>query len=248
MNASVSQKTPQCAVILVAAGKGTRLGGDVPKQFLPLGGRPLFTHSLDLFMSLPFVTEVALVLPADTPADAWGGLIASYGERLVRAVGGARRQDSVAAGLEALRRPCDVALVHDAARPFVQGENVERLAWAAMRTGGGLLAMRSADTVKQARQEPDGPCVAGTLDRETIWLAQTPQAIRADLVPRAIAAFRDPANTVTDEASLLEQWGVPVRLVESSSLNFKVTHPEDFAKAEAILAGRERAANGAVRD
>ena len=235
-------------MILVAAGKGTRLGTDMPKQFLPLGGRPLFTHSLDLFMSLPFVTEVALVLPAAVSPETWGGLPGDYGGRLVIANGGDRRQDSVAAGLAALRLPYDVALVHDAARPFVQGENVERLARAAMYSGGGLLAMRSADTVKRAMSGPGAPCVAETLDRETIWLAQTPQAIRADLVPRAIAAFRDPANTVTDEASLLEQWGVPVTLVESSSLNFKVTHPEDFAKAEAILAWRTGAATEALRD
>lgn len=211
----------------------------MPKQFLPLGGRPLFTHSLDCFIGLPFVTEVALVLPQATSPEAFSDTLAPYGDRLICAIGGARRQDSVAAGLAALSRPYDVALVHDAARPFVQGEAVKRLAHAAMETGGGLLAMRSADTVKRATADPGTPRVAETLDRETIWLAQTPQAIRGDLVPRATQAFRDPENTVTDEASLLEQWGVPVTLVESSSLNFKVTHPEDFAKAEAILAWRQ---------
>jgi 2-C-methyl-D-erythritol 4-phosphate cytidylyltransferase len=189
-------------------------------------------------MDLPFVSEVALVLPEATSPGEWGDLLSPYGDRLICTVGGARRQDSVAAGLAVLRWPYDVALVHDAARPFVKGENVARLAQATLFSGGGLLAMRSADTVKRAMSGPGCPCVAETLDRETIWLAQTPQAIRADLVPRAIEAFRDPANTVTDEASLLEQWGVPVTLVESSSLNFKVTHPEDFAKAEAILAWR----------
>ena len=146
-----------------------------------------------------------------------------------------RRQDSVAAGLAALGEPYDVALVHDAARPFPDPADIDRLAREVQRAGGGLLAMRSPDTVKRAG--PTGR-VTQTLDRAAIWLAQTPQAIRADLVPRAIEALRA-EETVTDEATLLEQWGVEVVLVESSARNFKITHERDLAWAEAWLAANE---------
>jgi 2-C-methyl-D-erythritol 4-phosphate cytidylyltransferase len=219
--------------VLVAAGKGLRLGAPMPKQFLPLEGRPLFSYSLRLFDSLPFVSQIVLVLPEGGVPPEQEGELARVRKPLACVTGGARRQDSTAAGLAALSEHYDVALVHDAARPFPEPAAVEALVKKTMECGGGLLAMPSPDTVKRAA--PDGT-VAETIDRSTIWLAQTPQAIRADLVGRAIAAFRDPACNVTDEASLLELWGVRVALVESSSQNFKVTRPADLASAEAILA------------
>jgi len=231
MNAS--PPTPRAGVVLVAAGKGERLGQATPKQFLLLAGRPLFSYSLHLFDALPFVTRIVLVVP---PA----GLPSGQADELERlrhpwavVTGGRRRQDSVAAGLAALGAPFDVALVHDAARPFPNPEDIERLVHATARTGGGLLAMRSPDTVKRAA--PGGNVVAETLDRAAIWLAQTPQAIRADLVARAIEALRSDLD-VTDEVSLLEQWGIEVALVESSGRNFKVTHADDLAWAESLLA------------
>ena len=147
--------------------------------------------------------------------------------------GGARRQDSVANGLAALTVPYDVALVHDAARPFPDPEAVARLATLTVATGGGLLAAPATDTVKRADGEGR---VAETLDRNGIWLAQTPQAIRADLVGRAIADLRSPGLEVTDEAALLERWGVPVALVDGGAGNFKVTRPADLRLAEALVA------------
>lgn len=227
---------PRAGVVLVAAGKGVRLGAPIPKQFLLLADRPLFSYSLRLFDSLPFLSQIVVVIPElGIPREQQGELdLVSH--PLVCVPGGARRQDSVAAGLAALSEPYDVALVHDAARPFPEPEAIERLIEVTLRTGGGLLALRSADTVKRADA---AGFVAETIDRSTIWLAQTPQAIRADLVPRAIAAFRDPGQTVTDEASLLEQWGIPVALVESPARNFKITTPADLAHAEAILAAQE---------
>lgn len=231
---------PRAAVILVAAGKGLRLGAPVPKQFLLLEGRPLFSYSLHLFDSLDFVTQIVMVTPDEGVPDEQRGELDLVRKPLRCVPGGARRQDSSAAGLAAITEPYDVALVHDAARPFPEPEAIARLVERTMECGGGLLAVPSPDTVKRAA--PDGT-VAETIDRSTIWLAQTPQAIRADLAPRAIAAFRDPACNVTDEASLLEMWGVRVALVESSSQNFKVTRPADLASAEAILARmREQAA------
>ncbi|MCE5228193.1 2-C-methyl-D-erythritol 4-phosphate cytidylyltransferase [bacterium] len=218
---------------IVAAGKGVRFGEAVPKQFLTLGDRPVFAHSLRLFDQLPFVNEIVLVVPCD------GGLPANcrkWIDELARpaqcVAGGTRRQESVANGLAAMRAGYEVALVHDAARPFPDPEAIAQLARAAADCGGGLLAARSPDTVK--RSNADGR-VAETLDRDTIWLAQTPQAIRADLVPRAILELNRPEIDVTDEAALLERWGVPVALVESSIHNFKITRAEDLAYAESIL-------------
>lgn len=224
---------PRAGVVLVAAGKGERLGAPIPKQFLPLEGHPVFSYSLRLFDSLSFVTQIAIVLPpTGIPGDQRHEL-EGLSHPLACVPGGRRRQDSVAAGLAALTEPYDVALVHDAARPFPDPADIANLIKLTMQTGGGLLAMHSPDTVKRAA--PDGT-VAETLDRNSIWLAQTPQAIRADLVPRAIESFRCADLDVTDEAGLLEQWGIPVALVESSMRNLKITRPDDLVWARAILA------------
>lgn len=232
---SSKNHNPNTAVVVVAAGRSARLGGSVPKQFLMLAGRPLFSYSLGVFDALAFVSEIVLVLPGGKVPEAYAGEL--EGRRLpIRCVaGGARRQDSAAEGLAALCGAYDVALVHDAARPFPEPKAIERLVAAAMESGGGLLAMHCADTVKRANAQRQ---VAETLDRESIWLAQTPQAIRADLVARAVEAFRRTDVEVTDEAALLEMWGVPVALVESTANNFKITTPEDLARASAILATR----------
>ena len=248
--------------MLVAAGRGERLGAGAPKQFRALAGRPLFAHSLRLFDALAWVERIALVLPpGGLPADLRDELTLLRHE--VRCVeGGARRQDSVAAGLAALCEPAaglpstsslqppasslEVVLVHDVARPFAEPALIERLARVALESGGGLLAARAADTVKRARAgagELGGPPrVAETLDRRTIWLAQTPQAIRGDLVARAIAELRRPDLDVTDEAMLLESWGIEVALVESPPENFKITTAADFARAAALMSDPTRAA------
>ena len=228
-----SSQPPRVAAVLVAAGEGRRLGDPLPKQFLMLGGRPLFSYSLRLFDALDWVTQIVLVLPESGLPPEQRSELEGLAHSLTTVGGGPRRQDSAAAGLAALSAPFDVALVHDVARPFPDPADIERLDCAAMQTGGALLAAHCPDTVKRASE--DG-AVAETLDRRRIWLAQTPQAIRADLVPRAIQAMRS-GPTVTDEAELLEQWGVEVALVESPARNFKITHPDDLARAEALLAG-----------
>lgn len=219
-------------MVIVAAGRGVRFGDATPKQFLMLADRPVFAHSLRLFNQIPFVSEIVLVVPRE------GGLPDEQ-RRWLRNTrieakcvpGGTRRQESVANGLAALSGIYKVALVHDAARPFPDPAAIAKLARAAAECGGGLLAARSPDTVKRSGV---GDRVAETLPRETIWLAQTPQAIRADLVARAIEEFNRPEIEVTDEAALLECWGVPVALVESSIQNFKITRAADLVYAESL--------------
>ncbi len=225
---------PRVAVVIVAAGRGERLGELTPKQFLPLAGRPVFSYSLRFFGGLPFVVEIALVHPPAGLPEAARAHLEGPAVPLRLVAGGARRQDSVAAGLRALRAPFDVALVHDAARPFPDRRATRLLAQRAMETGGGLVALPCPDTVKRAGN--DG-CVDATLDRRTIWLAQTPQAIRADYLGSALALM-DSAENWTDEAAVLERLGLRVALVAGSSANFKITTREDWLRAEA-LADRE---------
>lgn len=223
---------PTCGVVVVAAGRGERFGANTPKQFLTLGQRPLFAHSMAVFDALDWVSRIVLVVPTDGMPEAARDALKAFRHEIACVTGGPRRQDSVANGLAALAAPFDVALVHDAARPFPDPKAVGRLAELTMQAGGGLLASPATDTVKRADARGR---VAETLDRNGIWLAQTPQAIRADLVSRAIADLRDPALEVTDEAALLERWGVPVALVDGGACNFKVTRPADLRLAEAIV-------------
>ena len=221
-------------VVLVAAGSGSRFGGGIPKQFRMLAGLPVFAHAMRAFDAMDCVGQLALVLPAEGLPPECEPALHNLSKPLVCVLGGARRQDSTAAGLAALHPPFSVALVHDAARPFPDATAVAMLVSEAILHGGGILAARATDTVKR---DNGAGSVEETLDRQAIWLAQTPQAIRADLVPRAIAELRDPNCDVTDESMLLERWGLPVRLVESSPENFKITRAEDFARAERLLRG-----------
>lgn len=226
---------PRVAVVLLAAGQSRRFGANQPKQFVDLAGQPVFTYSLQRFDRLAFVGQIALVVPPDGFPEEFRPWLDCIETPLVEVRGGTRRQDSVGNGLAALTESYEVAMVHDAARPFASPQAIEALAFVAREAGGGLLAQRCTDTVKQAR---DGQ-VERTLDRDSIWLAQTPQAIRADLVERAIEAFHDPTRNYTDEAALLEGWSIPVRLIESSAENFKITHVHDLLRAEALVNARK---------
>lgn len=222
--------------MLLAGGRGARLGGGVPKQFRPLAGRPLLIHGFIRLLRLPHVREIVLVLPGgEAPPEveaALGELAASDpSRRFGRAAAGERRQDSVAAGLRALSAGCEVAVVHDAARPFAPVEATQRSIEAAAAHGGAILAVPAHDTVKLAAE--DGR-IERTLDRNRVWLAQTPQAFRGDLI-EDVAARCESETTYTDEASILEAMGLEVVLIEGSAENFKVTTQADFARAEAAI-------------
>ncbi len=233
-----------CAVIL-CGGSGTRFGAATPKQFELLGGRPLFAWSVDRIAGIASgaghagqaaIIEVVLVLPeAGIPHVAEREIIDIEGRhpevRFSRTIGGARRQDSVAAGLAALTSRCDVVLVHDSARPFLPVEAVENLIAEAHATGGALLACPATDTIKQADEQGR---VAATLDRRTIWMAQTPQAFRAEYL-NAVADLLRSEREFTDEAAALEALGVGVRLIPSPATNLKITTPEDLRRAAAMI-------------
>jgi 2-C-methyl-D-erythritol 4-phosphate cytidylyltransferase len=223
----------QAFAILVAAGRGERMGTDRPKAFLDLAGQPLLLRAARAFEAAPSVEGIVAVVPEDDLGTA-RGLLAPLKKLTAVAAGGSRRQDSVLEGLKRVPVGFDgVVLVHDAARPLVDVPLIEAVARAAADTGAALPVVAVVDTVKRVR---DG-CVVETLDREELGAAQTPQGFRfALLVDAYEAAFRD-RLTVTDESMAVERLGAPVRAVVGSPRNRKITTPADLAWAEVVVQG-----------
>lgn len=221
------------AAIVAAGGRGLRLGHTRPKQLIEIGGRSILERSVSLFASHPEVDEIVVALPAELAADPPAYL--SHVAKPLRIVaGGARRQDSVAEAFRAVGAQADVVVVHDAARPFATASLISRTIAAAAESGAALAALEARDTVKHGA---DG-LVRGTLDRRTIFLAQTPQAFRREVLRDALALSSD----ATDEAALAEEAGHQVRLVEGEATNIKITTPDDVPIAEAIARGGPRPA------
>jgi 2-C-methyl-D-erythritol 4-phosphate cytidylyltransferase len=220
--------------ILVAAGRGERLGASRPKAFVEIQGRSLLVRAAEALAAAPSVDALVAVVPEPQLADA-RSLLLGLGKKCVACPGGARRQDSVLEGLK--QAPADdsaLVLVHDAARPFVEVETIEAVVEAARETGAALPVLMLTDTVKRVQAGR----VVGTLDRAELGAAQTPQGFRLGLLVQAYEkAFRDRV-TVTDEASAVERLGVPVAAVPGSPRNRKLTTPEDLAWAEQLLAGQ----------
>ena len=214
--------------IIAAGGRGQRFGGARPKQLLTVGGRPILERSVALFLDHPDVDEIVVALPAELAADPPPYLRAA--PKPIRVVaGGARRQDSVANAFQATSGDSSVVVIHDAARPFASADLVSRTIAAAVESGAALAALPARDTVKRTGDR----MVLETLPRESIYLAQTPQAFRRDVLRDALA-LGEAGGDATDEASLAERAGHPVRLVEGEPGNIKITTPDDLAMAEAI--------------
>jgi 2-C-methyl-D-erythritol 4-phosphate cytidylyltransferase/2-C-methyl-D-erythritol 2,4-cyclodiphosphate synthase len=213
------------SAILAAGGRGLRLGHSQPKQLLEIAGRPILERSVSLLQEHPDIHEVIVALPQELVEDPPAYLL-NTSKPLRVVAGGARRQDSVAAAFRLVSARADVVVIHDAARPFASGGLIARTIAAAAESGAALAALEARDTVKQVA----GGVVNATLDRRTIFLAQTPQAFRRDVLRDALAMSGD----ATDEAALAERAGHPVRIVEGETSNIKVTTPEDLVMAEAI--------------
>lgn len=221
----------ETVAILVGAGRGERLGRGVPKAFVPLAGEPLLARSARALAAAPAVQGLVAVVPEEK-CDEARALLAPGGKLRGVAKGGARRQDSVQAGLALLGPAFDgVVLVHDAARPFVDARLVEAVAAAAWRTGAAIPVVPLADTVKRV----GAGRVAGTVDRRELGAAQTPQGFRAAVLREAYAAAFGAGVEVTDEAAAVERLGAPVEVVAGSPRNRKITDPDDLAWAEWAL-------------
>jgi len=228
---------PKLALILPAAGLGTRMGGGLRKPFIEVRGLPVICHTLRRFQGINGLVQVIVVVhPSDLQrvrASYWRRLREFGATTLV--AGGARRQDSVANGLDALRPDLDIVMIHDAVRPLVPRRAVEEAIRAAAEHGAAIVAVPLADTVKRAR----GDAAAETVPRGDLWAAQTPQVFQVALIRRAFDTARRDGFECTDDAQLVERLGVPVKLVPGSYENFKITTPEHLRMVEGPLAHLE---------
>jgi|SRR5258706_290890 len=215
-------------VIIPAAGSGTRFGGDVPKQFLPLGGKPLMQRVIERFLFDPVVTRVVVPV-ADMLLDA---VKSSPGERVLFVAGGATRLQSVTRGLEAAGDDFDLVAVHDAVRPFFSLDTFHATLDAARTHGVAFPGIPLPDTVHQIADD----AIASTLDRSVLVAAQTPQCFRVDILRDIIERAAQEDADATDEAGLAAKYGHRVQLVRGDSMNFKITRPEDLVMAERIYA------------
>ena len=219
------------AAVLPAGGLGKRMGGNIPKQLLVLGGKPVYRYSLETFLSMDEIAEVVMAVPAD-----WKDHFEKdfSHPKLKIVVGGAERWQSVENGVNALTSNAEYVLVHDVARPFISKEIILDVCKTLIEKGSCLVAKPAVDTIKIAK---DG-CVQQTIDRNTVWMAQTPQAASIALLKKLYGRIAaEPLNfTPTDEASILEYFGESVYIVKGNNLNDKLTTPEDFE----IFASRTR--------
>jgi 2-C-methyl-D-erythritol 4-phosphate cytidylyltransferase/2-C-methyl-D-erythritol 2,4-cyclodiphosphate synthase len=227
--------------IIAAAGLGRRFGSAQPKQLIQVGGRTLLQRSVDAFARSARVAELIVAIPREGPADFAAGL-ETFGKPLRTVAGGGRRQDSVANAFDAAPERADLLVIHDAARAFVSGALIDRTIDAAWTHGAAIAAVPARDTVKRASRADDRIVVANTIPRDEVFLAQTPQAFRRDVLAEAIKLGRSGVDA-TDEAMLAERAGYPVQIVESDESNLKVTTPRDLAVAEAIVDAGRRMAN-----
>lgn len=211
------------------------MGLSTPKAFLPVANRPMILHTLERFARSVEVRKVIVVAPQDM-TDRCRTLVAEEAAlrplEVVLCSGGARRQDSVVRGMECLDRDCEVVLIHDAARPFVSPELIDRAVAHACGSRSVVVAVRARNTIKLVDQ---GGRIKETVPRELLWEAQTPQVFPVAVIRRAYEFALQQDKDATDDAMLVEAVGEPVYVLEGSSTNLKMTYPEDMLFAEALL-------------
>jgi len=225
--------------IVPAAGSGNRMGRELSKQYLALGGMPLLVHTLNVFERCPVVDALLVVVPPSDVKAVRTEMLPRWSLKKLAGIvpGGKERQDSVRAGIEALDRETELVVIHDAVRPFITVELIENCIRAAAEEGAATVGVPVKDTVKEVGA--DGR-VMRTCDRNLLWLTQTPQAFRRDIIENAHrAAVRD-GYRGTDDTSLVERLGIAVRMIRGDYGNIKITTPEDLVIAEALLATRPR--------
>lgn len=220
--------------VIVAAGKGVRMGKTIGKQFLPLGGRPILTHTLSVFDKSEMIDQIILVISSGDKDYCQTEILAkmNFGTPLSLAIGGRTRQESVCSGLAYVRGKESIVVIHDGVRPFVHPRHIVATVEKARETGACILGLPVTDTLKHL----DGDhCILSTLERTTVWIAQTPQVFRFSTIWQAHQAARKAGYIGTDDAQLVERLGLPVTVVPGSRSNIKITTPEDLKLAEAVL-------------
>lgn len=234
------------AAILPAAGLGTRMGAETPKQFLELEGVPIVVHTVRRIASCPLVTEIIVATRADQVArldERIRGEKMTQSVRVVR--GGDTRHESVEAALELISYDAEMVLVHDAVRPFVTCEQMTRVIEEARRCQAAILGVPAMDTVKEVKRASlpeDVALITATIPRERVVLAQTPQVFTTQLLKQAFAKAKADGITASDEAGLVERLGHDVHVVHGSERNIKITKPADLDLARFYLESeREKA-------
>ena len=226
-------KTTRNVAIVVAAGSGERFGDKFPKQYHPLGGRPVVTYCLDIFERNEVIDEVVVVVSEDYLVYASKEIVDKFGYRKIKKItaGGDSRQESALAGLTACPKGIDLTLIHDAVRPFIAGDLLRMVIETAKSTGAAILAVPAKESVKLAR----GNIIEKTLLRDTVWIAQTPQVFQFEKILEAHRRAEAAENEATDDSQLYEQYCGKVSIVRGSYNNIKITTKKDLVVAEEIL-------------
>jgi 2-C-methyl-D-erythritol 4-phosphate cytidylyltransferase/2-C-methyl-D-erythritol 2,4-cyclodiphosphate synthase len=220
--------------IIPAGGAGKRLKAQVAKQYLFLDHMPVLVHTLKAFQRTKVIDEIIVVLPQDDVLLTQKQFIDKYGitKIITIVVGGKERQDSVRNGLTAISGKCDVVVIHDAVRPFVTEKMIRQVVAAAKTTGAASVGVKAKDTIKETKKYN---MVAATIPRHNLWMTQTPQAFKFELLKKAYKTAYDEKYYGTDDASLVERIGKKVKMIEGSYENIKITTSEDLIMAEALM-------------
>lgn len=230
-----ANRKPAQWFVVPAAGIGQRMQADKPKQYLPLGDTTILEQTLTALLAVPQIAGIVVAIHPDD--QYWEHLPVASHEKIHTVKGGAERSDSVLAALDYLQdylSPQDWVLVHDAARPCVQVESIQSLLEDLVDNPvGGILGVPSSDTLKRVDGEQS---IQQTVDRRTIWQAQTPQMFRYGVLYEALSQAQQSGSAITDEASAVEIVGHSVKIIQGRVDNIKVTHPDDLWIAEAVLA------------
>ncbi len=226
------------AALIVAAGRGVRMGSSQRKQYLLLSGRPILSHTIERFGACGEVDQIVVTVPADEIDYCRRQIIP--GVKVVKEIrlvpGGNRRQDSVRNGLEALGADARIVLIHDGVRPLVRPELIAACIQGARKWGACIPALQVTDTLKQVDA---AGAIARTVAREGLYAAQTPQAFQTDLILQAHRRALQEGWQATDDASLAERMGVAVHIIPGARSNIKITTPEDLRWAEMLICSQE---------
>lgn len=226
------------SVLICAAGASSRYGGKNKKQFTEMDGRAVFVRSIEAFSDRDDICQILLAIPAEDEEIfeiRWQDKLAFYGVKHV--LGGKERHDTITNMLKHVQEDAELVALHDAVRPCVQKKKIDAVFQTAAKTGAAILAHRLVGTVKKVNDED---IITDTIDRSTLWEAQTPQVFNKNIIEKAYANRKTMSEQITDDAQLVEAMGYPVSVVESDSSNIKITNSTDIAIARAVLKSRPK--------
>lgn len=231
-------KILKVSVIIVAAGKGRRMGRNYNKQYILLEEKPILAHTIEVFESSSYIDEIILVVGKNEVNLVQENIVEKYSFKKIVSIveGGAERQDSVYNGLQEVSSDCSIVLVHDGARPFLRNEIIEEGIQVAKKSDACIVAVPVKDTIKVINENME---VVETPNRETLWAVQTPQIFKYTLLQEAYKKAKVSKLKVTDDAMLVESLGYPIKIIQGDYENIKITTPEDLILGQGILEKRK---------